>query len=283
MAADEQMNWDDVRIFLATLRAASLRQAAVDLAISRPTASRRLSALEQRMGLKLFERRPDGLHATAEAMALVAPAEAVERAMLAMSRATHGADPNLRGVVRVTVPAIVASDLLMPDFVAFMQRWPQIDLEISGGYHLSNLAEREADVAIRFMPHGEAPNPELTGHMVGTAYVAAYGEGDCWIGHRGAALDAEWVRESGFPDLPVRGAIIDGACKRAACAAGMGMAVLPCFMAEPLLERRSEAKPGLDIWVLVHPDLRRNPTLRAFRTAMIKALKRHKPRLEGEI
>ena len=281
MVEFEQLNWDDVRIFLAAVRAPSLRQAASDLRVSRPTAARRLTALEERLELRLFERRPDGLYATAEAVALVPVAEDVERAMMAMSRAARAVDPELRGPVRVTVPAVVASQLLMPDFVAFCQRWPEIDLHLSGSYEVTDLAQRQADVAIRFMPHGKAPDEELTGRLVATAYVAAYGFGDCWIGQRGGTFDEEWVRRSDFPDLPVRGAMLDGEMQLSACAAGMGMAMLPCFMAEPRLTRRSEPKPGLDIWVLVHPDLRRNPRLRVFREAVVAALKRHRPRLEG--
>ncbi len=281
MQPTEPFHWDDVRVFLAMMRTASLRRAAVELGVSRPTAGRRLTALEGRLGLKLFDRRADGLHATSEADELLGAAEEVERAMLAMSRKAQAVDPELRGPVRVTVPAVVASDLLMPDLVAFTRRWPEIDLEIEGSYGLTSLAERRADVAIRFMPHGTAPHEGLTGRLVATAYMAAYGHGDCWIGQRGGAFDAQWVRESDFPDLPVRGAVLDGEIQRSACAAGMGLAMLPCFLAEPLLPRRSEPKPGLDIWVLVHPDLRRNPRLRVFRDAVVAALRRMRPRLEG--
>ena len=63
--------------------------------------------------------------------------------------------------------------------------------------------------------------------------------------------------------------------------AGLGLAGLPCFLADPLLERLTEPLPATDIWVLVHPDLRRSPRLRLFRDAMAEALERHRPRLEG--
>jgi DNA-binding transcriptional LysR family regulator len=274
-------DWDDVRVFLATLRAGSLRQAASDLGVSRPTAARHLDALEKRLGLQLFERRPDGLHATAEAVELVAVSEEAERAMAAVSRAAQAVDSELRGPVRVTVPAIVAADLLMPDFIAFTQRWPQIELHLQGSYTVTSLAQREADVAIRFMPHGTAPDAELTGRKVATAYVAAYGSGDCWIGQKGGAFDQQWVRTTPFPDLPVRGSMPDGEMQRSACAGGLGLAWLPCFVAEPRLKRSSEPQPGFDIWVLVHPDFRRNPRLRVFRDHIVEAIRGYGPRLEG--
>ncbi len=276
-----QLDWDDVRLFLAILRAGSLRAAARELDVSRPTAARRLTGLEQRLGVALFDRRTDGLHATAAAGALRPRAEAVEEAIQGLTRAAQGADPEIRGTVRVTVPAIVAQELLIEDFVAFCRRWPQIEIEISGAYALESLSRQQADVAIRFMPLGRSPDGELHGRKVANAYIAVYGRGDCWIGQRGADKDRAWVAQTRWPDLPIKGAMLDGELQRRACAAGLGMARLPCFFADGHLERRTEPEPGLDVWVLVHPDLRRNPRLRLFRDMVVASIKRQQDRLEG--
>ena len=75
--------------------------------------------------------------------------------------------------------------------------------------------------------------------------------------------------------------MLDGELQRRACAAGLGMARLPCFFADGHLERRTEPEPGLDVWVLVHPDLRRNPRLRLFRDMVVASIKRQQDRLEG--
>lgn len=278
----ESLNWDDVRIFLAVLRAASARKAAVDLGVSRPTVTRRLSALEARLGLELFERHADGFHATAAAAELLPAAEQAERAMLGVSRAAQAADHQMRGPIRVSVPAVVAADLLMPDLVAFGQQWPDVDLHFSGTLSLANLAQREADVALRFMPVGKSPDEGLTGRRVGNAFHAIYGNGDRWIGQHGTAKEQTWVKETPFADLPVRGSAYDGEILRAAVAHGMGMARIPCFMADPRLRRRTKPEPGFDIWILVHPDLQKNPRLRLFRDAMVEAFKRLRPVLEGK-
>lgn len=275
-----RLNWDDVRIFLAAARSPSLRQVAEDLGISHPTAGRRIAALEGRIGLKLFDRRPDGLHATPQATQLVAHAEEVERAMLALGRAADAADDELRGPVRVTLPEALATDLLMPDFVAFARRWPDIQLQVEASSRLSDLAQREADVAIRIMPVGKSPDPNLAGRLAATAYRAVYGTGDGWIDWRGGP--GSLTRSSAeLGDLTVRGVFRSVPLQRAACLAGLGLARLPCFYADGLLPRRSDPEPGGDIWVLVHPDLRRNPRLRVFRDAIVDALKGHRPRLEG--
>lgn len=281
MVAPDELDWDDVRLFLAVLRAASLRAASHTLGVSRPTAARRLTALERKLGVVLFDRRPDGLHATAAAGALRPRAEAVEAAVQDLTRAAQAVDPELQGTVRVTVPAIVAQELLIEDFVAFCKRWPQIEIEISSQYSVESLSRQQADVAIRFLPTGVSPDGELHGRRVANAWIAVYGHGDAWIGQRGAPHDAGWVARTPWPDLPIRGAIIDGDLQRRACAAGLGMARLPCFFADGHLERRTEPQPGLDVWVLVHPDLRRNPRLRLFRDMVVASLQRQRPRLEG--
>jgi DNA-binding transcriptional LysR family regulator len=281
MANLENLDWDHLRVFLATMRTQSLRAAAEQLGLSHPTARRRLGQLEAQLGLKLFDRRRDGLHATVEATDLVDAAEEVEAAVHALSRLAQAADPALRGPIRVTAPDVLASDLLMPDFVAFQKRWPEIELRVDSSYGIANLERREADVAIRAVPHGKHPAEHLTGRLAGVSYNAIYGEGKQWIGWSGAASDREWIKDTPFPDLPVSGAMNDPLLQRAACAAGLGLTQLPCFLAEPLLPRRTDPKPHFDIWVLVHPDLRRSPRLRAFRDAMVAAIGKEQPRLRG--
>lgn len=281
MPSIDKLDWDHLRVFLATVRSGTLRGAAEALGLTHPTARRRLGALEEQLGLQLFERRRDGLHPTLEAAELRLAAEEVERAVHALGRVAQAADPALRGPIRVTAPDIVASELLAPDFVAFQQRWPAIELRVDSSYQLADLEKREADIAIRAMAAGKLPDQHLTGRKAATAYQAVYGEGEQWIGWQGEAVDRPWIRQTPFPDLPICGAFNDAALQRGACAAGMGLSLLPCFYAEPTLRRRSEPRPHFDLWVLVHPDLRRSPRLRAFRDAMVEAIAAHRPRLQG--
>jgi DNA-binding transcriptional LysR family regulator len=277
----EQLDWDDVRVFLAMLRAGSLRRVAQDLGISHPTASRRLRAMEAQLGLHLFDRRSDGLHATPAALELARAAEDVERAMQVLGRVALAADPKLRGTIRVTAPAAFLTDLLMPDLLAFQQRWPDIELELQASSSLQDLAAREADVAIRTVPVGQSPDGELAGRRAASAHMAVYGSGDCWLGPEAVWPPFAQRHTPEFGALPVRGSFPTMGLKRAACAAGLGYARLPCFYADPTLPRRSEPALAGDVWVLVHPDLRRNPRLRVFRDFVVDALRRHQPRLSG--
>ena len=277
-----ELDWDHVRVFLAVMRSSSLRQAAEALGLSHPTIARRLEAFEQQLGLSLFDRRTDGLHATPEAAELLEVAEEVETSVHALGRRALDADPELRGPIRVTAPDTLMTDLLMPELAAFSERWPQIELKVDINFDLADLAGREADVAIRGMPHGKSPDGNLTGRLAGVLYGAVYGEGDRWIGWSGEGKDQEWIRDSEFPDLPVRGAFSHPLLQREACRAGMGLTRLPCHLADGHLKRRTEPKPAFDIWVLVHPDLRRSPRLRVFRDEIVAAIKRLQPVLQGE-
>ena len=190
---EAELDWDHLRVFLAVMRASSLRQAAESLGVSHPTIARRLDALEGSLGLQLFDRRSDGLHATPAAAELLATAQEVERSVHALRRRALGADPELRGSLRVTLPDIVATELLMPEIVGFCERHPQIDLALQIGYELADLDSREADVAIRSTRVGNSPAEHLTGRRVATIYRAIYGRPHQWIGWTSAAEDRAWV------------------------------------------------------------------------------------------
>lgn len=109
---------------------------------------------------------------------------------------------------------------------------------------MESLAGQEADIAVRFMPTGLTPDPELHGRRAANALTAVYRHGDCWFGQRGAPTDQAWVDHTPWPDLPIRGAIIDVELQRRACAAGLGMAYLPCFLADGHLPRGVVAAPA---------------------------------------
>lgn len=280
MAASD-VDWNLLRIFLALMRTNTLREAAAALGTSHPTVRRKLHALETQLGVVLFERAQQGLRATPEAAELLTLAESVEASFDALARQASGLSPQIAGEIRVTVPDFIASELLMQDLADFAATWPQIQLRIEPTYELANLQRREADVAIRAMPHGEPPSGELVGRKAGTIYAATYGKTEQWIGWWGDERDRAFQKTTPFADRPTSIVLPDARLQVAACVAGIGLAGLACFMADPVLQRRTEPRPFYDLWVLVHPNLRRSPRLRVFRDAMVEAIERHRPRLEG--
>lgn len=279
--ADKHLNWDHLRVFLALMRGGSLRAAAQELGTSHPTMQRRLAALEAQLGLRLFERGPDRLKPTAEALLLLERAEQVEAMVHGFTRCAANADPRLQGVVRVSAPDMLMSELLAPDLAAFQQQWPEIDLEVETTYDLANLSNRDADIAIRLVPQEGMPTAHLTGRKVAPLAAAVYGEGEVWLGWDDRDMQRMWIQRTAFAELPIRGVLNNIYLQRAACLAGMGLAILPCFMADGLIRRRSEPMIDSDLWVLVHPDMRDNPRLRRFRDHIAAALQQHHDRLVG--
>jgi DNA-binding transcriptional LysR family regulator len=73
----------------------------------------------------------------------------------------------------------------------------------------------------------------------------------------------------------------------AAARAGLGLAVLPCFLAdpEPALQRALPPEPGLasELWLLTHPDLRRTARVRAFMDRLAASLRKERGRLAGRL
>jgi len=267
-------NWDGVRVFLATKRAGGLRRGAQSLGISHATLRRRIAAVEADLGLRLFDRRPDGLHLTPEATELVALAEAMEQAAARLVRRASGVSPSLDGWIHVSAPDLLVSELLAPALAAFSQEWPMIKLRIQTTYDLANLGAREADIALRILSVGQQPEGELVGFNVAPLFAAVYGTGDRWVGWEN---NEEIVEGFPFADLPVVGAFNNVFLQRALCVQGLGLAMLPCFMAPPGLEQRAAPRHVSNVWVLVHPDQRGNPRIRLFREAMVRALKAHVP------
>ncbi len=274
-------DWDHLRVFLAVAQSSSLRAAGKRLGVTHPTIRRRLQALETQLGVRLFDRRHDGLHMTPEASDVLEMAQDIEASVHALGRRAVDANPKLRGQVRVTAPDVLMTDLLMPKLADFAARWPQIEVHVDSSYEIADLGRREADVAIRAMPRGTSPDGALAGRKAATIYAAVYGSDHQWIGWWGDERDDTIAQEHGYGDLPITEAMSNINLQRAACLAGLGLAILPCFMAEPQLLRRTKPKPSTDIWILVHQDMRRNPRLRVFRDEIAKALKTLRPQLEG--
>lgn len=275
------LDWDLLRVFLGVMRTTNLREAANALGLSHPTIRRRLNALEGELGLKLFERRADGMHATPEAAELLDVAEQMETLAHTFDRRARGQSPDFKGRIEISAPDVLVSELLMPTFAALIDKWPALHLHVAPSEQLADLARREADVAVRVVPHGSSPDGDLTGRRAATIYTAVYGEEHQWIGYFGDERDQGAIRSERFKDVPVACSMANTYAVWAACLEGLGLAELPCFLVEPTLSRRTAPEPWGDIWVLVHPDLRRSPRLKVVRDELVGALKKLQPRLRG--
>lgn len=271
-----EWSWDDLRLYLAALRAGSLTGAAKALGINQSTASRRLAALETALGARLFDRLREGLEPTPAALDVRPLAEAAEAAMLGFAQAVGGRDEALAGAVRVSVPDAMDSLLVVPELPAFFERYPRIALEVVGTASLANLARREADLALRLMrpAGGELVARRLA--LLTTGIWSRPEAPDVFIAGdegEGSPVEAAWLAAQ-VPSERVRLRVNRMEARVAAVRAGLGRAVLPDSAAAHLggLVRHAGEPPSAELWLLAHRRLYPVPRVRAVWDFLVQAV-----------
>lgn len=150
------MEWDDVRLFLALVRARSLGPAALELGIDRSTASRRVSALEKSIGATLFLRTREGLRPSAIAERMLPHAERMEAEARALTSTAVAGDREVAGTVRVATTEALAAWLVQEGLLAVRDAHPSLVIELLGGNRPVDLVRGEADLALRITKDKEA-------------------------------------------------------------------------------------------------------------------------------
>ncbi|MET0285994.1 MAG: LysR family transcriptional regulator [Polyangiales bacterium] len=145
----EAVRWDDVRVFLAVYRAGSLGQAALRLAMDTSTVSRRLSAFEDGLAVRLFDRARDGIQPTRAAKGLLAAAEAMEAAHARLAREAGDVDAVVQGVVRLSMPPGLADPYIASALPRLLAQHPKLTVEIDASARVLDLARHETDLALR--------------------------------------------------------------------------------------------------------------------------------------
>jgi DNA-binding transcriptional LysR family regulator len=272
------LDWSDVRIFLAIARAGSLGGAAKMIGQTQPTMGRRLRALEDALGHVLFQRTSGGFLLTEEGTAILAHAERMEEDALGLTRTLAGADTELTGPLRVTSSDWFGIHVLTPIFARFLSQHPRVSLELMTDFRPYSLARREADLAIRITPFDE---PDVIQRKLMHMDYSLYGHSDLVAPHAGdgqdqaiitmdSALgtlpDVSWVKRM-LPRAHIAFRSNNRGAQALMCSQGGGFAVLPCALgdATPNLRRidLGEAPPGRDVWLGYHRDLSRLARLRA--------------------
>jgi len=174
------VQWDDVRIVLALLRAPKLADAAAGLALDASTLSRRLAKLEEEMGTRLFTRTRDGLRPTAVAERMRARAEAMETEAAALAH-TMRADEPATGTVRLATTESFARLLVASGLLELRASHPDLVIELLGENRPVDLARGEADLAIRT---AALRQPTLRARCVGKTGVGLFAAPSYLRAHR---------------------------------------------------------------------------------------------------
>lgn len=142
-------DWTQVRAFLAAVETGSFSAAARAMGSTQPTIGRQVSALEQELGVALFQRVGRGLELTPTALELVEHARAMGEAALRLSRVAAGQSLSLEGTVCISAGEVFAAHLLPTALTQIRKAHPGIRLEIVASNQSSDLGRRQADIALR--------------------------------------------------------------------------------------------------------------------------------------
>jgi len=292
------LDWSDLRHALAIGQAGTLAGAARQLGVNATTVQRRLEALEQRLGARLFDRLRSGYQPTEAGAVLLEQARRMADQADEIERRVLGRDRELTGPLRVATAFVVMEHLLPRPLADFAQAYPGIEVEVVENAILVDLSRRHTDNSSDWT-HREADvalwlSSNVAEHLVGRQL----GMTQCRVyARRGAAglpqsetslpvlfREAPWVafeRDATHrvydrwmrthldrAEVRVRVRVDIFNAVAAMLRTGLGVGVLPTFMEEqhPELVAVSEPIPELaaPVWMLTHPDLRRTARVRAF-------------------
>jgi len=288
--------WDDLRIFLAVLRGRSVRSASKLLNVSHSTVSRRLQAMEEQLGIKLFIRQSEGFVLTETGEAMVARAERVESEILSMEREVFGRDALLAGPVRISAPPLLAQHFLMPILAEFTRLYPQIEIEMDATFDVADLRRRNADIAIRFQVQ---PDDNLVAYKLPSFANSIYATREYakthsftgpnptahWIAMGGKEVLDHWRHDTPYSGCKVHHVVSDMLAHLNAVKAGMGFAHLFCFLADsdPALVRLPEATTdrAITTWAVTHPDVIATERVRVCVRFLVDAIFEHERNIGG--
>jgi DNA-binding transcriptional LysR family regulator len=267
------LDWNDLKFFIAAVRAGNYSNAAHRLKVNRTTIGRRINALEIELGLSLFEQTPSGYRPTGAGRAVLECAEGIEREIERLNERLATPHERLGGTVRIAVSGEIGTEF-MGELLDFRKSDPDIKLELlTARDAVTNVLQRKADLGICLVPY----RPEnLRGIRIGALpqalYAArryidalspnkAFADHD-WIGWGKEAANsasARWLKAN-LPDAAKISAEVNSwdAFKEAVLC-GLGIGHMWCFVAdrEPSLLRIRDIEPELsmELWLLVRDDV----------------------------
>ena len=266
-----ELDWDDVRFFLAVADAGSVGAAAKRLRASHSTVLRRLANLEKKLGARLFKRLPGGYVSTAAGEQFRSRLAGIGDQMDTAHRALAGQDVQASGTVRITTTDTLVA-CVMPQLAAFRRQYPGIQVQLVVNNSFLHLTRREADIAVR--PSSQPPG-NLAGRRVGRIQTAVYAARAYWKESKKKALtqhpwvvpdDAlahlaqfRWAAEH-VPPAQIAATCDSLLAMVEAVKAGVGIGMLLTLLADRdtslVRVREPDSAMDTDVWILTHPDLR---------------------------
>ncbi len=279
--------------FWQLLRAGSFTQAASALGTEQSTVSRRIAALEEELGVTLFERGARAPTPTAVALSLREVAESIEAEVGRFTdMASEEQGQVVRGRVRIALTEEMASYFAIPYVLPPLRKqYPELRIELITSYHAADLMGHEADIALRFF---RSERGDLVGKKLGDISTAV-------LCHKRlarrfsnknlselpwvvvvelpgvAALETQWVEQSlrTAPVLACSSYHVQLAAIRAKLGVGIGPQVLPTLDRDFTVLRSEDVDlPKLELFLFTRRSIRKLPRIIAVFDALEQELSR---------
>jgi DNA-binding transcriptional LysR family regulator len=285
---------DDLRFFLEVARTGRLVTAAKALGVDHTTVGRRVSQLERTTGARLFDRAAAGWALTEAGDRLRVHAEAVESSLLAATEELGTTAGRLSGTLRIAAPDGFGAFVIAPGISALRTKYPDLTVEIVTATRLNLLATKEFDIGVAL----EEPSTRgVQSTKLATYPLALYAsEGyleqnrhisspadlhqHALIGYVDALLDIPSLRflESSLQGMKPAVQTNNITGQWMAAVAGLGVAVLPMFIAEPderLVRVLHTVTIRRTYWMAIPRDLQRLARTKAAQTALRSMVRLH--------
>jgi DNA-binding transcriptional LysR family regulator len=295
------MDWNDLRYFLAVAKEGSTLRAGRAMRTSQTTVARRIAALEEATGVILFDKRQAGYVMTPAGEELLERAEQVEMSANSFFDAASAHARDKGGAVKLSMEEIFATGLIAPWLRELHELHPDIHIELDTSAGIRDLGAGEADIALRSTSKPQASGTvgrricdddwtfycsreygDRHGVPTSIAELAQHpligGGGGNLSRHYEAYLEAMGLLDRVImrPDTSTG--------LMTAVRAGVGVAVLPCIVADTdpgfirCLPPRTDH--GRTLWLVTHERIRRTPKVRNVIDFLFPRLKARAQELE---
>ncbi len=281
-------DWDALRLFLVVARAGGLGAAARRTGVSAPTLGRRMTALERQLNLRLFDRRQTGYELTEAGRGLYEQAREMEAVAAGIDRRQAP-----RRVVRISAGAWTCRFLALHVARLWQPDEPMAVEFLTAAARL-DIVRRQADIGVRNRAPEEA---RLSGRRVNDVAHAIYRSRGAppvdpatapWIGvvgDAGVTPSARWVAARYLDRIVM--SCSDPRLVVELLRAGVGVAVLPCFVgdSEPELVRVGDTIDELreQQWLVLNQSERHQPAVRTVIDRTVALLKEHRDLFRGAL
>ena len=294
------MDWDKLRIFHAVASAGSFTHAGQTLGLSQSAVSRQISALEEEISTPLFQRHARGLTMTDEGELLFTAVTDVLGRLAAAEEALKNVHDAPRGALKITASHGIGAYWLLPRLGQFLAQYPEVEVHLVMDDRELDLAQREADLAIRMRAPVQA---DLIQRKLFTVHYHMYAAKSYLKDHPAPRTLEEIAEhsiivygETAVPEIRDINWLLEAFKKNAkpgstgkiirinnitgilqATEAGLGIGVVPDFVAaeHPKLERvlPDVNAPGFDVHLVYADALRQSKRVAAFRDFAVKSSK----------